>query len=151
MWGYLAAGLFALWLYRCEQFKLTPIARNPRRRQNPGTLTPADKATLTRAETLAAEFHGEAGYRQVIELGKRERTLPRFLVGLGEMPEVQYEPGRGSKRQEYVWQHRAGDLGFGQQEAAGRPVLAVDPNTRRPVIVAMRSSMKLDSQRGLVG
>lgn len=151
MWGYVLAGAFLLWIAKCEQAKAVQIVRNPRRRRNPERLSAADKTSLAEAERIAQEFHGEAGYRQVVELTPRERKLPRFVTALGEMPEVQYEPGRGSKRQEYIWQHKAGDRGFGQQTAPGRPVLAVDPNTRRPVIVAMRSSMKLDSQRGLVG
>lgn len=151
MWRYVLAGAFVLWIARCEQTKSARlVVRNPRRRRNPNGLNATDKRALAEAERIAGEFHGEKGYRQVIELSERERQLPRFLVGLGTMPAIEYEPDRGSSRKDYVWRHESGDLGLGR-ETPGKPVLAVDPTTLRPVIVPMRSSMKLNSQRGLVG
>ena len=67
------------------------------------------------------------------------------------MSELDYEPDRGSKRAGYRWEHQAGDRGPLAPKSKKKPVLAVDPRTRRPVIVPMGSPMKLDPRRGLVG
>lgn len=110
---------------------------------------PTDAKELAKAKRLSSNFHGTAG--EVIELSAKERRLPRYVVALGEMPEVKYEPPTDSKRGQYTYVHRAGDRGFGKKGSNAKPMLAVDPRSGKPIIVPMRSPVKFSSRRGLVG
>lgn len=121
------------------------------RRNPPPELSTQDRAELTKAIEMAEAFHGEHGDRQIIELSPSERHLPRFLVALGKVPELEYEPDRGSSRSGYIWQHKAGDRGLLAPRAYQKPVLAADPQSRRPVLVPMRSPMRWEPRAGLVG
>lgn len=107
---------------------------------------------LARAKRLARQFHGPKGEALVIELSAKERQLPRYVVEMGRMPELAYEPdGKRSGRGGYVYEHKAGDRGLLRRKAKGKPVLAVDPLTKRPVFVAMGSPMKANRRKGLIG
>ena len=130
-------------LMRKKQLRM----RNPKA-GTPTNLSPADRSELAAAERLADEFHG--GHGAVIELDPAERKLPRFLAVLGEVPALEYEPSEG-QRAGYTWRHESGDRGMGQQASPNRPALAVRPDNKRPVLVPMRSPVKLDPRKGLVG
>ena len=114
--------------------------------RNPG-LSPEEKAELAAAISLSERFHGTPV--EVIELSDDERLLPRFAMAAGEIDGLSYEPCLHSTRGRIVWDHRSGDMGFGRR-AAGRPLLAVDPKTKRPFLVRWQSKMKLDPSLGLV-
>ena len=77
--------------------------------------------------------------------------MPRFVVALGEIPQLSYEPRAHSKRGNTQFIHESGDRGFGKAKSNNRPGLAADPKTGRPLIVPMKSPVKLSGKRGLVG
>ncbi|TAK33508.1 MAG: hypothetical protein EPO21_13105 [Chloroflexota bacterium] len=142
-------GLYALHRHnavRKRRAEALPPRRNPARRRT--ALTEEERDQLEQARALSREFHG---IEDVIELDPRERQLPRFLVAMGAMPELEYEPLASSKRGHVRWVHESGDRGPLSKRSRAKPLLTVDPRTRRPVIVPMRSSMVLDPERGLVG
>ncbi len=120
-------------------------------RRNPSGRTGkrAGDPELAAARRISERFHGNAG--EVIELSERERRLPRYVVALGKMPALEYEPDARSKRGGANWRHESGDRGPLATRSRKKPTLAVDPATGRPVIVPMGSPMKLDPRRGLVG
>lgn len=144
----LALGLYAL---HAGHGKTKPRTRraNPRRR-NPGrTLTPEERHELEEARSLSTRFHGVED--EVIELDPHERTLPRFAVALGRIPELSYEPSRGSERGGVRWEHEAGDFGPLRKRSRRKPMLAADPRNGRPFIVPMRSPVRFDAELGLLG
>ncbi len=111
---------------------------------------PAESEQLATARRLAREFHGtDSGV--VLELDPDERRASRYAVVVGEVPAIEYQPPAQSKRAGAVYRHESGDRGPGQPEAHERPLLAVDPVTRRPIIVQHKSPMKFSSKKGLVG
>jgi anti-sigma28 factor (negative regulator of flagellin synthesis) len=110
---------------------------------------PAERALLTRAMALSARFHDTP--IEVIELAPHERQLPRYVVALGEIPTITYEPDRHSARGEIIWEHQSGDRGDDAPPGQRRPILAIDPRTGRPLIVPFGSPMTFDPDRGLVG
>ena len=121
-----------------------------RSKRNPGPDNlSSDERLLERARRLSEQFHGTRG--EVIELSERERRLPRYVVALGTMPELSYEPDPSSKRSGARWIHQAGDRGLEQPASDKKPILAVDPETKRPIIVAAGSPMRFSSKKGLVG
>ena len=130
--------------------KRNPAGLSPADLRDLGKLTPTDRRQLAAARRLAETFHGP-GTCEVIELEPGERKLPRFLAALGEIPALEYEPPADSQRAGAVYRHESGDRGFGQHSSPNRPVLAVAPGSKRPVIVPMRSPVRMDSKRGLVG
>jgi hypothetical protein len=91
---------------------------------------------------MSTTIHGRP---EVVELSAKERRLPRFLAIMGKATEVSYLPDKGSKKGdgkvEYV--HKSGDRGFLRQGSKRKPLLAINPNDRRPVFVANGSPMKL--------
>ena len=97
---------------------------------------------------MSEAFHGNK--RHVLVLSEQERRLPKYVVELGQMPELDYQPTR-SERAGAIYQHTAGDRGFLMPKARGKPLLAADPRNRRPLIVPMRSPVVFDEERGLVG
>ncbi len=118
-----------------------PRQTNPCRKRNP------DTGTLAAARRLSQKFHGTP--TEVIELSERERKLPKYVTALGEMPELAYKPRRGSKRGGVTWEHKSGDIPFAP-DAKTKPVLAADPVTGKPLIVPMRSKMRM-TRFGLLG
>lgn len=109
-----------------------------------------DKRELARAKGLATRFHGRwNGF--VLELDPEERQQSRYVVALGEAPALEYAPGETSKRGGVVWRHQSGDRGRGAEDSPNRPLLAVDPITRRPLLVPMASPMRFNARLGLVG
>lgn len=122
--------------------------KSKKKKRNP-SLTPAERRQLATAKRLSKQFHGDAYH--VVELNSRERTMPRFAVVAGELTDMTYEPNPGSKRSNYKWQHESGDRGFGRSRSGNKPLLVVDPKTKRPAIVAHRSPMRFSSKRGFVG
>ncbi len=119
--------------------------RKVKRRTNPTKANPE----LQAARRMSEEFHGTSS--EVIALSDKERLLPKYVVALGKMPALEYEPDRKSKQGNYRFVHESGDRGPLAPKSQKKPVLAVDPRTGRPVIVPMGSPMKLDPNRGLVG
>ncbi len=134
---------------RAKAARAKPKGRaTPRKRTNPSAI--ADRKALAAARRLSQQFHGTPG--EVVELSARERKpLPRYVVSVGELKEFTYEPEPGSKRARFAWRHESGDRGLGQPKADAKPLVVVDPKTRRPAIVPHRSPMKLDGRRGFVG
>lgn len=115
------------------------------RRRNPGSGSKA----LEAAKRLSKRFHGNV---QVVELNDRERRpLPRYVAVVGELDELTYSPDPRSKRGSVRWRHESGDRGPGRPRARSKPLVVVDPRTKRPAIVAHRSPLRFSSDRGLVG
>jgi hypothetical protein len=113
---------------------------------------PAPNPELARAKRLARQFHGPNGEGLVIELTAKERQLPRYVVEMGRIPELVYEPdSKRSLRGGYTYEHASGDRGLLQRKAKGKPILCIDPKTKRPVFVPMGSPMRVSGKRGLVG
>jgi len=120
--------------------------RQPKR--NP-VLTPEDRRALETAKRLSQQFHGTPS--EVYELSARERRpLPRFVAAMGRLAEVVYEPEQGTRSQ-FRYRHRSGDRGPLAPSSQKKPILAIDPRTKRPAIVLDRSPIKLDPRRGLEG
>lgn len=86
----------------------------------------------------------------MIALSERERRLPKYVVPVGRMPDLEYRPERG-QRAAWRWRHESGDRGRGQPKAGAQPMLAADPTTGRPIIVNQGSPMKWNRRKGLVG
>lgn len=122
------------------------LVRLTRRLRNPTSVPEAEQLDLARR--LSRRFHG---FVDIVELQPEERVVSRYLVVLGEIPALEYLPDPQSKRGGVIWRHEAGDIGFGRNIAGERPLLCVDPVTRRPVIVPNRSRMTFDPDHGLVG
>lgn len=99
---------------------------------------------------LAKEFHGTAE-GHIVELEPAERRTPRYGVVVGELTAVEYQPLRGSRRGGMTWRHESGDRGETSPRSRHRPLLVVDPLTRRLAIVPHRSPLRFSSKRGLVG
>lgn len=104
---------------------------------------------LERAKKMSEQFHGTDS--EVMELSPAERHISQYVVSLGPMPDLDYEPRVNSDRNGWIWTHQSGDRGDLVPKAKGKPVLAVDPVTKRPVLVMYRTGMKFDENRGLVG
>ena len=141
----LVAGVGALFLLRRP--RAHPRANPPLRHRNP-KLCEKDQRQLEAAQRLSEEFHGNRN--QVWELEPHERHLSRFVVKAGSLQDFTYDPGRGSKKGDALYEHEAGDRGLLAPKAREKPLLVVDPKTRRPALVPNRSPMKL-TERGFVG
>ena len=103
--------------------------------------------TMKSALHLSRNFHGTDD--QVVKLDKREqKPLEDYGVVLGEVVAIEYRPLKGS-RAPHVWRHESGDKG--NEQSSRKPLLVVNPKTKRPAIVMHRSGMKFSSKRGLVG
>lgn len=103
--------------------------------------------TLASARRLSRNFHGTDD--QVVKLDKREqKPLEDYGVVLGEVVAIEYRPLKGS-RAPHVWRHESGDKG--NEQTNRKPLLVVNPKTKRPAIVMHRSGMRFSSKRGLVG
>lgn len=113
------------------------------------TTKPRAGSELTRARVMSSKFHGSPNH--VIELSAGEQHIGKYVVALGVLPEVAYEPLKGSKRSGVRWVHKAGDRGMLRKGSKRRPLLAADPKTGRILIVPMRSPMKFKSDRGIIG
>lgn len=142
-------GLLILKRSRTEPVSETASVSYRGRRREP--LTGEDRRALARAQELSQEFHGNE--RHVLELTPRERKLPRFVADAGALEEFQYNPPADSQRDanNAVYSHESGDRGVLRPKSKQKPRLAVDPETRRPVIVPERSPMRFDGRRGFVG
>ena len=126
------------------------FSRNPQAAPAPTRLSPADRQALRQAQRLAQEFHGTS--TAVVELRPEERgNLPRFVTVAGELADFSYVPPPGSARAGYQWRHTSGDRGPFEQESPYRPLVVVDPRTRRPALLRGRSPMRLDPEKGFVG
>lgn len=146
----LLAGAAALYVYsrpRRRKEQIIPKRRNPAPTR--AALTQAERNELSAARRLSEEFHGTDS--QVIELGQRERQLPRFVVALGKIPELAYQPNAASDKGTDIYVHEAGDRGPFRTRARQKPLLAADPRTRRPLIVPMRSPVVFEADKGLIG
>lgn len=122
--------------------------RRGRRRRNPDRLSMADRQALEKAERMSEAFHGTPDL--VIELDDHERRLPKFLVALGSIPELSYEPRADSARANSIYVHKSGDRGLLEPSSKKKPVLAADPISGKPVIVAMGSGIHM-TRDGLKG
>lgn len=123
--------------------------RPPRKlKKNPMPAKASERKALRQAQKLSMAFHGTAD--EVIKLSPKERQLPQYVVALGKVPSLTYEPREGSNRDDAVWTHEAGDRGPGEPKSPNKPMLAINPRTKKPVIVPMRSPMKF-TKRGLIG
>lgn len=121
--------------------------RNPKAKAK--KRNPADSKALASAKRLSKMFHGST---EVVELSAKERKpLPRYVVVAGQLDEFTYAPGASSKRGAYKWSHKSGDKGPLAKNGKAKPLLVVDPATKRPAIVANRSGMRFSSKRGFVG
>lgn len=124
---------------------MTAKRRPPRR---PGRGNPTE-TELAAARRMSRRIHGVGG-GDVVELSAAERRLPRFLPVIGTVPELEYQPSDRSKRRGVPFVHRSGDRGRGAKASDRKPILAIDPKTKRPVLLTGRSPMKW-TDRGLIG
>jgi hypothetical protein len=124
--------------------------RQPKRvqKKNPVPVKASERKALRQAQKLSMAFHGTD--TEVIKLSNKERMLPQYVVALGEVPSLTYEPREGSSRDDGTWTHEAGDRGPGEPKSPNKPMLAINPRTKKPVIVPMRSPMRF-TKRGLIG
>lgn len=125
--------------------KRTPARRRPARARR----NPVEVQERRAARALSEEFHGTPG--EVMTLSPGARRLPKYVTILGRLPELRYTPARGSRRAGFTWVHKAGDRGMLARASRRQPLLAVDPRTRRPVVIPGGSPMRFDPKRGLVG
>jgi len=110
---------------------------------------PLDEKEFARAKRLSKQFHGRT---EVVELSAKERKpLPKYVVVAGELDEFTYAPNPKSKKGDAVWSHKTRDRGFLRSKGKRRPLLVVDPKTKRAAIVPNRSGMKFDPKAGFVG
>ncbi len=129
-----------------------PAGPRPAPRRAPlAKLSDSERRQLAAARRLSLEFHGND--RHVLELDPHERAMPRFVVEAGALEEFAYNPPADSKRDDNnaIYSHESGDRGILAPKAKQKPRLAVDPRTRRPVIVPEKSPMRFDENRGFVG
>ncbi len=107
-------------------------------------------AALGKAKRLATRFHGHwRGH--VYELTPKERKLSRYVVAAGTLEDYTYAPKKGSKRAFARWKHESLDRGLGKPKGRKKPLLAVDPATKKPVIVARGAAVEFSGRRGFVG
>lgn len=133
-------------LFRSGQVR---TRRNPRS-SSQGKRRNAAGNQLETARRMARQFHGtDRGH--VVELEPHERQVSRYGVVVGHVEAIEYQPLPGSQRAAATWRHESGDRGVGQPRAKHKPLLVVDPITKRPQIVAHRSPLRFSSRRGLVG
>jgi hypothetical protein len=111
--------------------------------------TGRDRKALEKAFRLSQEFHGTP--TEVVELEPSERKVGKYVVVAGALTDFSYLPGDDSKRGQTVWTHKSGDRGAGQPESPNDPLVVVDPDTRRPIIIPNKSPMRLDSRQGFIG
>lgn len=110
------------------------------RRRNPPAV---DRREYARAAKLAESIHGDAD-KNVVYLSAKERQLPALLTVLGRSPGIAYDVKSRKSNRQGRWYHEAGDRGAVVPSRRGRrPLLAINPKTKRPVIVPMGSGMRL--------
>lgn len=120
-----------------------------RQKIKPRKRNPADAKLLAKAKNLSKRFHGRT---EVVELSPKERRgLPKYVLVAGELAEFSYAPSAKSKRGGYSWVHKVQERGMLKKQSKRRPLLVVDPQTRRAAIVTNRSGLKFDAKRGFVG
>lgn len=125
---------------------MTAKRRPPKR---PTRRNPSEQRALNRAKAVSRMVNGARG-NDVIELREEERRLPKYLAVVGELAEMTYRPNARSTRGSWDWTHASGDRGALQAKGKRKPVLAVDPKTKRPYLIPFGSAMRL-TKRGLVG
>jgi len=124
---------------------MTYPKRKPRK---PKKRNPTDSKLLQRAKSLSKRFHGTT---KVVQLSAKERKpLPKYVVVVGELDELTYAPGKRSQRGRFRYSHKTGDKGRGERTRR-KPLLVVDPKTKKAAIVANRSGMRFSASRGFVG
>lgn len=150
----LVGGIAYIAYKRLKKRKTNPAAKRKARR-NPAPARQAPKAggrdrkAYETARRLSETFHGDA---QVVELTPAERKgLPRFVAVAGDMEDFTYAPKPGSKRAGYNWKHESGDRGFGRGRGKRKPLIVIDPDTKRPAIVSNRSGMTFEPEIGFIG
>lgn len=147
-WLLLGLGAFLLLKAR-KRSNPCRTRRNPLLRV-PKNLKAGERKALAVAKRLSKQFHGTE--TEVIELSPDERkALPRFVMAAGDLTEFSYAPDGNSLKGEFEYEHKSGDRGPFETKSRRKPILAVDPKTKRPVIVPAQSPMRLDSKRGFVG
>lgn len=122
--------------------------RKPRKPKKRNPVARAEKRMLATAKRLSKRFHGRS---EVVELSPRERRpLPRYMVVAGELDEFTYAPDKRSKLGAAKYSHKVGD-GSTKPRGRKKPLIVVDPGTKRPAILLNGSGMKFSSARGFVG
>ncbi len=148
----LAAAIGGLLLLRRERpdRRDNAVIKPARRRRNP-VLSDSERRQLEEARRISAEFHGTPDH--VLEIPENRRLLPRFVAEVGKLEEFSYNPPADSQRDDHnsIYSHEVGDRGILAPKAKSKPRLAVDPRTRRPIILPDRSPMRFDEERGFVG
>ncbi|MCL5107897.1 MAG: hypothetical protein M1401_03315 [Chloroflexi bacterium] len=147
--GQLAAGLAGGALETALQAKRNPAKKKPGQKKA-SRVKGRENRDLRRAKRLAEKFHG-TWQDNVVELSAKDRRKPsRYAVVAGELKDYTYSPRKG-KRAEYDWHHDSLDKGFGRGKGKKKPLLVVDPATKKPAIVANRAAVKFDPRRGFMG
>lgn len=110
---------------------------------------PSGDPLLVKARKMSRQFHGHEN--AVMELTDKERLLPKYVLVAGQLQDFGYKPDRHSERGGYVWEHKSGDRGMFGKVSPNKPLMAVDPITKRPLFVAKRSGMRFKPDKGFVG
>lgn len=106
------------------------------------------RAQYERARTMARRVNGRG---DVLELNDRERqALPRYVVPIGRLAEMVYDPADRSDKAGSLYRHRSGDRGPARPTSGRRPWLVADPRNGQPRIVQAASLMKVEG-KWLVG
>lgn len=105
---------------------------------------PELRAAMAGSQTL----HGVP--TEVLKLSAEDRKVSRYLVDVGDMPDVEYVTDDHSRRAGYEWDHEIGDRGDLLPRSKTDLRLGWDPLNRKLVIVPLRNEMEL-SDRGLLG
>lgn len=109
-----------------------------------------DPPGLAKAKRMATKFHGDwKGH--VVAVSPKERQVSKYLVVAGDLEDYTYAPKKGSKRSAYKWKHESLDRGFGRRKGKRHALLAVDPATHKPVVVAEGAAVKFSRDRGFMG
>jgi len=148
-WLLVAAAVFLYVQYNKTKRNPTGLDSAAQARRILASAKPGDRPAIRKALRLSQEFHGTPG--QVVKLSAKERKLPKYAVVAGDLAEFSYIPGASSKRGEMMYSHESGDRGEGKPVSDKTPLLVVDPETRRPVIVPRKSPMRFSGRRGWVG
>ena len=112
-------------------------------------VNPSTDPELAAAMSASERFHGTP--YEVVELSPAEQRVSKYVVVLGEQPELDYEPDSHSGRGNTIWTHALGDRGDFLPKGPGKALLAWDIQNRKPVTVMMGSEINFSPSVGLEG
>ena len=124
--------------------KRTPVRVSPK--PKPVRRNPNGALAAVRAKSRV--FHGR-GAGTVLRLDARDRRLPAYVLPVGKVVAITYEPPAGSRRAGSLWRHEAGDAGALRRTPRG--TYLVSDGRGRIQLFQPRNRMRLDPRRGPIG